>query len=170
MLLVTLLFLGNKEEKIKRGADINLSCQLNEGPAARKRLNYLNCLCSFYRSQRSCEGYVFTPVYHSVHRGVSASVHAGTPPPWKTHTPRKHTPPFKKNFFCFFFCFILNFFPNFQNFFKIIFQFLINYCIICSHPPREMAVTADSTHPTGMHSCFSWFSVIKCKCFLCKVF
>ena len=31
MLLVTLLFLGNKEEKIKRGADINLSCQLNEG-------------------------------------------------------------------------------------------------------------------------------------------
>ena len=31
MLLVTLLFLGNKEEKIKRGADINLSCHLNEG-------------------------------------------------------------------------------------------------------------------------------------------
>ena len=28
-----------------------------------------------------CEGYVFTPVCHSVHRGVSASVHAGIPHP-----------------------------------------------------------------------------------------
>ena len=40
----------------------------------------------FYRPQRNCEGYVFTPVCHSVHSGGrSASVPAGIPP-------RKHTP------------------------------------------------------------------------------
>ena len=34
-----------------------------------------------YRPQRSCEGYVFTHVCHSVHRGGPASVHAGIPHP-----------------------------------------------------------------------------------------
>ena len=47
---------------------------------------------SCYRPQRSCEGYVFTPVCHSVHgRGVSASVHVGIPPP--TLPPQEKTPP-----------------------------------------------------------------------------
>ena len=34
-----------------------------------------------------CEGYVFTPVCHSVHRGMSASVHAGIHTPWSRHPP-----------------------------------------------------------------------------------
>ena len=40
----------------------------------------------FSRPQRSSEGYVFTPVYRSVHRGGSASVHAGIrlPPPTRS--------------------------------------------------------------------------------------
>ena len=51
-----------------------------------------------YRPQRSCgQGYVFTRVCNSVHRG-SASVHAGIPPggthppPPEAHTPPKHPP------------------------------------------------------------------------------
>ena len=45
-----------------------------------------------YRPQRSCgPGNIFTPVCHSVHRGVFASVHTGTPHP---HIPQsRHTPP-----------------------------------------------------------------------------
>ena len=43
----------------------------------------------YYRPQRSCECYVFTPVCHSVHGG-SASVHAGIPSPWETHPPEAH--------------------------------------------------------------------------------
>ena len=38
----------------------------------------------YYRPQRSCEGYVFTPVCHSVHGG---STWAGTPPRRYTLTP-----------------------------------------------------------------------------------
>ena len=53
-----------------------------------------------YRPQRSCgQGNIITPVCHSVHRGVSASVHAGIPhpsradtPPEQTPLPRAHTP------------------------------------------------------------------------------
>ena len=46
------------------------------------------------RSQRSCgQGYVFTRVCDSVNTGgVSASVHAGIPPP-PEQTPRADTPP-----------------------------------------------------------------------------
>ena len=41
-----------------------------------------------YSLQRSCEGYIFTPVCHSVYGGRSASVHAGIPhPPLGTGTP-----------------------------------------------------------------------------------
>ena len=51
------------------------------------------CPC-YYRPQRSCEVYVFTPVCHSVHRGKGfASVHAGIPPPRSRHPPRPGTPP-----------------------------------------------------------------------------
>ena len=54
-----------------------------------------------YRPQRSCgQGNIFTPVCHSVHRGgVSASVHAGIPPPLEqtpppgVDTPQEQTPP-----------------------------------------------------------------------------
>ena len=45
----------------------------------------------YYRPQRSCEGYVFTPVCHSVHRGggcLSACWDTTTCPPEQTHTPR----------------------------------------------------------------------------------
>ena len=46
----------------------------------------------FYRPQRSCEGYVFTGVCLSTW-GVSASVHAGMPPPWEQTYPRSRHPP-----------------------------------------------------------------------------
>ena len=43
----------------------------------------------FNRPQRSCgQGNIFAPVCHSVHRGVSNSVHAGIPQP-----PQEQTPP-----------------------------------------------------------------------------
>ena len=53
---------------------------------------------NLYRPQRSCgQGNIFTPVCHSVHRGVSASVHAGIPPPQsrppRSSPPRADTPP-----------------------------------------------------------------------------
>ena len=41
----------------------------------------------FYRPQRSCEGYVFTPVCHSVHRGGLVQCMLGY------HTPRSRHPP-----------------------------------------------------------------------------
>ena len=46
----------------------------------------------FYRPQRSCEGYVFTPVCHSVHRWGLASVHTGIHPPPPAGTPQAGTP------------------------------------------------------------------------------
>ena len=48
-----------------------------------------------YRPQQSCgQGNIFTPVCHSVHRGVSASVHAGIPSPGSRHPPLgADTPP-----------------------------------------------------------------------------
>ena len=45
---------------------------------------------SYYRPQWSCEGYVFTGM--SVHRGVSASVHAGIPHPPGVDTPQVRPP------------------------------------------------------------------------------
>ena len=52
---------------------------------------------NYYRPQRSCEGYVFTPVFLStVGGGGSASLHAGIPPeetPPGTRTPRTPPPP-----------------------------------------------------------------------------
>ena len=57
-----------------------------------------------YRPQRSCEGYVFIPVRHSVHRGGLPQCMLGYPPPGSRHprsrhtssgadTPREETPP-----------------------------------------------------------------------------
>ena len=49
----------------------------------------------FYRPQRSCEGYVFTPP-----RGGSASVHTGIPPaqsrPHRTRHPPDQAPPWEQ--------------------------------------------------------------------------
>ena len=88
----------------------------------------------------------------STQGGVSASVHAGIPPPGAdTHPPqsrppqeqtpppgskypppRSDTPPPK------FFSFFLHFF-----------------CILFTPPPiQDTATAADGTHPTGMHSCY----------------
>ena len=52
-----------------------------------------NCEPHCYRPQQSCEGYVFTPVCHSVHRGVclSACWHT-TIPPQSRHPPGADTP------------------------------------------------------------------------------
>ena len=70
---------------------------------------------------------IFAPVCHSVHRGESASVHAGIPPketrrqgdppPLPRRPPAKETPPTAKE-----------------------------------TPPTTTA--AGGTHPTGMHSCY----------------
>ena len=116
-----------------------------------------------YRPQRSCgQGNIFTPVCHSVHRGEggSASVHAGIPPPdtrpppppgadtlpppWtpdppdtRPPLPRHQTPPWTPD---------------------------------TPHPPDTRTppspgkqtpaygLRAAVTHPTGMHSCFDFFS------------
>ena len=96
-----------------------------------------------YRLQRSCEGYVFTPVCYSVHRGGLPECMLGyhhplgadtpldqAPPgagtPWSRHPPEQAPPAADTP----------------QN----------------RHPPRagtprQMATVADGTHPTGMHSC-----------------
>ena len=53
----------------------------------------LQLFIRYYRPQRSCgQGNIFAPVCHSVHRGASASVHAGIPLPQST-PPWEHTPP-----------------------------------------------------------------------------
>ena len=74
----------------------------------RARSHGATAKANFYRPQRSCgQGNVFTGVCDSVNRGVSASVHAGIPPPpqeggtplGRRH-PRKdapHPPPMKEN-------------------------------------------------------------------------
>ena len=46
----------------------------------------------FYRPQRSCEGYVFTPVCYSVHRGLPQCILGYHPTPQEGHPPGKHTP------------------------------------------------------------------------------
>ena len=49
----------------------------------------------FYRSQRSCEGYVFTPVCHSVHRvGGLPQCMLGYQPPGKH--PLREAPPYQR--------------------------------------------------------------------------
>ena len=56
-------------------------------------ITVLHLQICFYRPQQSCgQGNIFTPVCHSVHRGVSASVHAGIPPP-EQRPPRSRHPP-----------------------------------------------------------------------------
>ena len=61
------------------------------------RLYILDLRGDIYRPQRSCEGYVFTPVCHSVHRGgvcLSACWDTTTPPPPGADTPpQEQTPP-----------------------------------------------------------------------------
>ena len=84
------------------------------------------------------QGSVFTPVCHSVHRGVSAPVHAGIYPPGQTLAPWSnipcpmhagiHPPP-----------------PA---------QCILGYTPRCPvHAGIDMATAVDGTHPTGMHSC-----------------
>ena len=81
----------------------------------------------------------FTPVCHSVHRGVSASVHSGIRAPPRADTPLwadnpladtipGQTPPHRQTS-------PLADTPHWAN------------------TPRQTATAADGTHPTGMHSC-----------------
>ena len=51
-----------------------------------------NALAFLPPANEVCEGYVFTPVCHSVHRAVSASVHAGIHTPWEQTSPQEQTP------------------------------------------------------------------------------
>ena len=107
--------------------DLNWKLQIALLPSATK----LRRLC-FYRRL-------------SVHRGVSASVHAGIPhkppqeqtppqsrPPWE-QTPREQTPPLQQTPY-----------PGADTPQE-------------QTPPRETATAADGTHPTGMHSCSNIF-------------
>ena len=94
---------------------------------------------NIYRPQRSCEGYVFTPVCQSFcSQGRSASVHVGippgtrhssgskpprdrhTPPPPRAGTPQSRHPPGSDT-------------PR-------------------ADTPQQTATVADGTHPTGIHS------------------
>ena len=57
-------------------------------------ITVLHLQICFYWPQQSCgQGNIFTPVCHSVHRGVSASVHAGIPPPRSRDPLGADTPP-----------------------------------------------------------------------------
>ena len=111
-------------------------------------------LGSSYRPQTKFAKVMFLhlSVSHSVHRGVSASVHAGTHPPWvqtppgadtpqEADTPKEaDTPPRKRT-------------PPGSR-----------------HPPSctvhagRYGKQAGSTHPTGMHTCFT-----KCAYFMCVI-
>ena len=96
------------------------------------RNNHFLVICAtilYYRPQKKFAKVMFLhlSVSHSVHRGVSASVHAGIPPLGSRHPPEQ-TPSSSR------------------------------------HPPgadpppgAETATAADGTHPTGMHSCFTYF-------------
>ena len=111
---------------------------------------YWVCLC--YRPQRSCgQGNIFTSVCHSVHRGGGVSEadppgadtpQAGTPP-GQVHPPDRYTPLGRYTPPIFFF--------NFYFFGDI------------PTPPSPKLTQAygqrvAGTHPTGMHSCFSFNS------------
>ena len=101
------------------------------------------CSKLYYRQQRSCEGYVFTPVFHSVHGGgVCLSACWNTTPPEQTPprpgTPRsRHPPPGSRHPL-----------PR-----------LGTSSGLGTHPPpgsRQTATVADGTHHTGLHSCFKF--------------
>ena len=88
----------------------------------------------FYRPQRSCDGYLFTPVCLSM--GGSASVHAGIPhgsdTPWDQTPPGAGTTPGPST-------------PQSRHY---------PLGSDTTPPQQQTATVADGTHPTGMHSCF----------------
>ena len=84
---------------------------------------------NYYRPQRSSEGYVFTRVCHSVHRGVCLSACWDTTP--QEQTPPEQTPPGGDP---------LEQTPPREQIPR------------SRHP--QTATVADGTHPTGMHSCY----------------
>ena len=100
----------------------------------------------------ACEGYVFTPVCHSVHGwGVFASVHAGihTPPlgrsTWADTAPPRQTPTPPAQ------CMLGYTHPLPSACWDI--QCPVNAGI-------EMATAEDGMQPTGMHSCFINFCFV----------
>ena len=88
-----------------------------------------------YRPQRSCQGFVFTPVCLSTGGVVCLSACWDTTP-WEQAPPREQAHPPEQA-------------PPWEQ----------------AHPPQEQALpqqtatVVDSTHPTGMHSCFTGVSV-----------
>ena len=92
-----------------------------------------SCLCAIVfhfmflpSATKLRQGNVFTPVCHSVHKGGSASVHAGIDPLGR-HPPGQ-TPPQADT-------------PLGRPPGQIT-------------PPQQTATAAHGTHPTGMHSCY----------------
>ena len=84
-----------------------------------------------------CEGYVFTYVCHSVHRGGSASVHAGIPqpPPPLGADPLQDQPPSGAGTA-----------PRSRQ----------PSCAVHAGRYRQQL---GGTHPTGMHTCFKLLSI-----------
>ena len=103
---------------------------------------------NYYRPQRSCEGYVFTPVCHSVHRGGSASVHAGIPhtPPPGPGTPPEQTPPWNQ-------ALPHSRHPHQSTLLPPGTRHPLPLGADTPPPCQQTATVADGTHPTGMHSC-----------------
>ena len=103
------------------------------------RLYILDLRGDIYRPQRSCEGYVFTPVCHSVHRGgvcLSACWDTTTPPPSRSRhpTPGADTPPQAGT-------------PQGAD-------TPPEQAPPGGGTPQQTATVTDGTHPTGMHSCW----------------
>ena len=79
-----------RRHRRKRVVEVGFQ-QITESVQLKKMERYVQIITAWKRSLG--QGNIFTPVSHSVHRGESASVHAGIPPPPQTgHTPLDQTP------------------------------------------------------------------------------
>ena len=106
-----------------------------------------------YRPQRSCKGYIFTPICHSVYRGrVCLSACWDTTPrsrqpplgpdtPWEQAPPRPDTTPVEQA-------------PTPDQTPPRTRHPWEQAPPKTRQPPQQTATVADGTHPTGMHSCF----------------
>ena len=74
------IYLGNRCEKIPSISFWKYNCMRSSVYSL-----MLSIPIVFYRPQRSCEGYVFTPVCHSVHGGALSQCMLGYHPPQSRH-------------------------------------------------------------------------------------
>ena len=99
----------------------------------------------YYRPQQSCGKVIFSQVSvsHSVHMGcLPDTPHPGQTPPWANppgQTPPGQTPPRQTPHF-----------PVHAGIHTPSAQWMLGYT------PLPAATAADGTHPSGMHSCFTF--------------